>query len=103
MLANNQAYLLDAASDQLDVLGLGPVHTLTAVPVPPGSNQLVSRDNLVFVNNDASPSAAVVDSSGRGPDRQVPAPRTGAAELRPRWRARIACRRRQVRPPPRRP
>lgn len=68
VIANNQVYLLDAGSHQLDVVGLNPLHPIGPVTVPPGSNQLVAHDNLVFVNNDGSPSAAVVDASGHVTD-----------------------------------
>ncbi|MGI8751775.1 MAG: fibronectin type III domain-containing protein [Acidimicrobiales bacterium] len=68
VIANDQVYLLDAGSHQLDLVGLNPLHPIGPVAVPPGSDQLVAHDNLVFVNNDGSPSAAVVDASGHVTD-----------------------------------
>lgn len=65
VVANGQVYLLDGTSTQLDVLGLDPLTVLGQIPVPPGSNQLVAKDKLVFVNADGSPAAAVVDAGGQ--------------------------------------
>lgn len=65
VLANSQVYLLDGGSHRLDVLALDPLAALGLLAVLAGSDQLVTHDNLVFVNNDGSPAAAVVDESGK--------------------------------------
>lgn len=59
------AYLLDAASHQLDTVNLDPLTAGPSVSVPAGSDQLVSKDNLVFVNNPVSPQAVVVNANGQ--------------------------------------
>ncbi len=59
------AYVLNAAAHQLDSVNLNPLQSGPSVNVPPGSDQLVSKDNLVFVNNPASPQAVVVNANGQ--------------------------------------
>lgn len=58
------AYVLNATDHQLDTINLNPLRSGPSANVPPGSNQLVSKDNLVFVNNPASPQAVVVNANG---------------------------------------
>ncbi len=63
-VSQGRAYLLDSQADQLQTIELAPLHPLASVPVPPGSNQLATKDNLVFVNSSASPQALVVNPNG---------------------------------------
>lgn len=64
VINGNRVYLLDGAGHQLDVLNMDPLSMVGPVPVPPGSNQLVTHDELVFVNNSQSPAAVVVAPNG---------------------------------------
>ena len=64
VVANDQGYLLAPAEHAVDILSLDPLHAETTVQVPAGANQLVSRDQLVFVNATNAPNAAVIDRSG---------------------------------------
>jgi len=70
------AYLLDAASHSLQSVNLDPLGPGTTVNVPPGSDQLVTKDNLVFVNNQDSPQAVVVNTDGQVTPvtKYIPAP-----------------------------
>ncbi|MDQ6836766.1 MAG: hypothetical protein M3137_00090, partial [Actinomycetota bacterium] len=68
VIANGRVYLLDGASQQIDIVGLGPLRPVGSVAVPAGSDQLLAHDNLVFVNDDGSPAAAVVDAAGQVTD-----------------------------------
>lgn len=58
------AYVLNAAAHQLESVNLNPLQAGPTANVPPGSDQLVSKDNLVFVNNPDSPQAVVVNANG---------------------------------------
>jgi hypothetical protein len=64
VLNGNTAYVLNAAAHQLDAVNLSPLQQGLSVDVPQGSDQLVSKDNLVFVNNPDSPQAVVVNANG---------------------------------------
>ena len=59
------AYVLDAAARSLQVVDLDPLSTGPTVSVPPGSDQLVTKDNLVFVNSDSSAQAVIVNTNGQ--------------------------------------
>lgn len=63
-VSQGRAYLLDPAVDQLESFNLAPLQPLPPVTVPAGSTQLVSKDNLVFVNSPGSPQALVVNADG---------------------------------------
>ena len=63
-VASGRAYLLDAAAGQLETINLAPMGVLASVPVPRGANQLVTKDQLVFVNGTNTPQALVVGPSG---------------------------------------
>ncbi len=63
-VSQGQAYLLDSRANRLQTIELAPLRPLASVPVPQGSNQLVTKDNLVFVNSIDSPQALVVNSNG---------------------------------------
>ncbi|MBO0730705.1 MAG: hypothetical protein J2P57_15720, partial [Acidimicrobiaceae bacterium] len=64
VVSGDQAYLLDAAANQLQTVNLTRTNFQAPVAVPAGSNQLVSKDQLVFVNNSDSPQALVVNAAG---------------------------------------
>ncbi|MDQ6782924.1 MAG: fibronectin type III domain-containing protein [Actinomycetota bacterium] len=83
----NTAYVLNAATHQLNSVNLSPLGPGPSANVPPGSNQLVSKDNLVFVNDPASPQAVVVNANGQvTPITKylpgTPAPNPAASPLR---------------------
>ncbi len=63
-ISQGRAYLLDTTINQLETVDLTPLHVLPPVTVPAGSTQLVSKDNLVFVNSPDSPQALVVNAEG---------------------------------------
>ncbi len=78
-ISQGRAYLLDPTARQLETVDLSPLQALPPVTVPPGSTQLVSKDNLVFVNSPDSPQALVVNSDGAVTDiaKYVPATPAG--------------------------
>ena len=93
-LNGTTAYVLDAAARSLQVVNLDPLGTGLTVSVPPGSDQLVTKDNLVFVNSDSSAQAVIVNTNGQvtpvtkyipGPSSQEPSSFSGATTpcLRP--------------------
>ncbi len=63
-VASDRAYLLDAGARQLEAVDLAPLRVLAPIPVPAGANQLISKDQLVFVNSSGSAQALVVNASG---------------------------------------
>ena len=63
-ISQGRAYLLDPTINQLETVDLAPLRVLPPVTVPAGSTQLVSKDNLVFVNSPDSPQALVVNDEG---------------------------------------
>jgi hypothetical protein len=63
-VSQGRAYLLDGRANQLQTIELAPLRTLASVPVPAGSDQLVTKDNLVFVNSSGSSRALVVNPNG---------------------------------------
>lgn len=67
-VSGGKGYLLDVVANQLDSVNLDPLATLPPVSVPAGSDQLVAKDNLVFVNNPDSAAALVVDPAGQVTD-----------------------------------
>jgi len=84
-VSQGRAYLLDPGGRRLQTIDLSPLHALAPVAVPPGSDQLVTKDNLVFVNSSDSPQALVVNPDGAvtdvtkyDPAEPPPARRSGA-------------------------
>ncbi len=63
-VASDRAYLLDTGAGQLETIDLAPLRALAPIPVPPGANQLISKDQLVFVNSTGSARALVVNAGG---------------------------------------
>lgn len=63
-VASDRAYLLDAGARQLESIGLDPLRVLPPIPVSPGADQLISKDQLVFVNSAGTAQALVVNASG---------------------------------------
>jgi Fibronectin type III domain len=62
--SSSQAYLLDPQTHRLDTLNLSPMGIEASTPVPTGANQLVDKDQLVFVNSTSAPQALVVNPEG---------------------------------------
>lgn len=63
-VVSGRAYLLDSQAHQLQTINLSPMGVLPPIPVPPGSDQLVTKDQLVFVNSTSTPQALVVGPKG---------------------------------------
>jgi hypothetical protein len=63
-VASNRAYLLDGPAGELDAVQLAPLRALAPIRVPRGADQLVTQDQLVFVNTPGTPQALVVNGSG---------------------------------------
>jgi hypothetical protein len=63
-LVGDVAYLLAPGATQVDAVTLSPLAQQPPIPVPPGSDQLVSKDGLLFVNNADGPQAVVVGPGG---------------------------------------
>ncbi len=84
-VTNDRAYLLDPSNQQLEVVDLSPMAALPPVSVPAGSDQLVTNDQLVFVNNDHTAQALVVNASGAVTDvtKYVPAAQAPSAPSAP--------------------
>ncbi len=83
-VSQQRAYLLDPSAHQLETVALAPLQVLGPLRVPPGSNQLISKDELVFVNSSDSPQAVVVNAAGVVTDvtKYVPAVPTRARRTR---------------------
>ncbi len=80
-VASNRAYLLDASAAQLETVDLAPLRPpWPRYRVPAGADQLVTKDQLVFVNSTGSAQALVVNASGSvtAITKYVPAPPTPA-------------------------
>jgi hypothetical protein len=61
----DDAYLLDATADDLLTLDLQAASVGPSVSVPTGSDQIVTQDQQVYVNDDGGPDAVVVNSDGQ--------------------------------------
>jgi hypothetical protein len=64
-VAGTMAYLLDPASDDLQTVDLEANQIGDPTPVPAGSDQIVTADHLVFVNDDNGNKAVVVNTDGQ--------------------------------------
>ncbi|MBO0694081.1 MAG: hypothetical protein J2P58_14350, partial [Acidimicrobiaceae bacterium] len=63
-VASSRAYLLEPQAHRLDTLNLSPMRVAASTPVPPGADQLVEKDQLLFVNSTTTPRALVVNPDG---------------------------------------
>ena len=63
-VSSNDAYLLDPQARRLDTVHLSPIGVAASTAVPAGSDQLVEKDQLLFVNSTTTPQALVVNPNG---------------------------------------